>query len=70
MNMASVSLSPNVVLQHMAENQAKHQAEVKSKSDKINADAAREAETVSKPKKNEGSAKTNPQRPQHIDVRI
>ncbi len=70
MNMASVSLSPNVVLQHLAENQVKHQAEVKTKSDRINAEATREAETVTNPKKNEKSNPTTHQRPQHIDVRV
>ncbi|NUN68559.1 MAG: hypothetical protein HUU02_02495 [Bacteroidetes bacterium] len=70
MNMASVSLSPHVVLQHMSENQVRTQAESKTKSDKINAEATREAETVTQPKKNEQTSKSGHQKPQHIDVRI
>jgi hypothetical protein len=47
MSIASVSLSPVVVLQQLSENQLKHQVEKKVLSDTINTEAQRTVKTVS-----------------------
>lgn len=68
--MAPTSITPLMSLLQLAENQARLESDRKAKSVKLNAEAKRKVETVTRPDKAAPDPKTPEERPKHIDRRM